>query len=87
MPTRRSGRRDISRWVATASKWLRRKPSAPVPAGPIAARTAGWAAVAAVIALASVSAAAASQAHIDEELATTVSTCRALVAVPRAPAA
>jgi hypothetical protein len=26
--TRRSGRRDISRWVATASKWLRRKPTA-----------------------------------------------------------
>src|SRR5271166_1425035 len=82
LATRRSGRRDISRWVATASKWLRRKPSAPAPMGPTATRTPGWAAVAAARAPASVSAAAASQAHTDEELAITVSTCRARVAGP-----
>jgi hypothetical protein len=75
--------------VATASKWLRRKPSAPVPAGPTATRTAGYAAIAAVMAPASVSAAmlAASQAHTDEELAITVSTRWAPVAGPRASAA
>ena len=87
LATRRSGRRDISRWVATALKWLRRKPSAPVPGGPTATRTAAWAAVAAVMAPASVSAAAASQAHTEEELAITVRTCRARVAGPRASAA
>ena len=87
LATRRSGRRDISRWVATASKWLRRKPSIPAPVGPTATRTAGWAAVAAARAPASVSAAAASQAHTEEELAITVSTCRARVAGPRASAA
>ena len=73
LATRRSGRRDISRWVATASKWLRRNPSIPAAAGPTATRTAGWAAVAAARAPAPLSAAAASQAHTDEELAITVS--------------
>ena len=73
--------------MATASKWLRRNPSIPAPTGPTATRTAGWAAVAAARAAASVSAAAASQAHTEEELAITVSTCRARVAGPRASAA
>jgi len=70
--------------MASASKWLRRKPSIPAPMGPTATRTAGWGAVAAVRAPAPVSAAAASQAHTEEELAITVSTCRARVAGPRA---
>ena len=59
----------------------------PAPTGPTATRTAGWAAVAAARAAAPVSAAAASQAHTEEELAITVSTCRAPVAGPRASAA
>ena len=58
----------MSRWVASASRWLRRKPATPRPVGPSATRTSGRSASAAGTAPRSGPSAPATQTHSAEAL-------------------